>query len=267
MNIINATSESIKDIQGAYKHTSLIALLGWQDIRQRYRRSLLGPFWLTISTGVLITIIGLVFGQILKSPIEEFLPFLATGIILWGFIASCLTEGCTGFIAAEGIIKQLPIPLPTHIFRIIWKNTIILAHNFIIIPPMFLFFDVQMNSSSLLFFAGFILLVVNLSWASLLLGALCTRFRDFPQVITNLIQVMFYLTPIIWMPHLISGRSQLLLLDLNPFYHLIEVVRAPLLGQAPTMTNWMTCISMAVIGWCVTLIVYGRLKKRIAYWL
>ncbi len=130
-------STAAKDILAALGRFSLASLLGWQDVRQRYRRSALGPFWLTISMGVMIATIGIVFGQIFKSPMKEFLPFLSVGIILWGFISSVVTEGCAGFIAAEGIIKQLPIPLFVHILRMIWRNVIILGNNIVIVPLIF----------------------------------------------------------------------------------------------------------------------------------
>jgi len=127
-----------RDIAGAIRHYPLAGMLGWQDVRQRYRRSALGPFWLTISMGVMIGTIGVVFGSIFHSPMAEFLPFLATGLILWGFLSAVVTEGCMGFIGAEGIIKQLPIPLFVHILRMIWRNMIIFAHNIVILPIVFL---------------------------------------------------------------------------------------------------------------------------------
>ena len=102
---------AVQDILSALKRFSLIGTLGWQDVRQRYRRSSIGAFWLTISMGVMIGTIGIVFGQIFKSPMNEFLPFLSVGLILWGFISTVITEGCSGFIAGEAVIKQLPIPL------------------------------------------------------------------------------------------------------------------------------------------------------------
>jgi len=120
---------ALSDIAMATRRYFLVGMLGWQDVRQHYRRSALGPFWLTIAMGVMIGSIGVVFGQIFNSPMSEFLPFLAAGMIFWGFISSVITEGCTGFIAAEGIIKQLPIPLFVHILRVIWRNLLILAHN------------------------------------------------------------------------------------------------------------------------------------------
>ncbi len=255
------------DIQASLKGYELAAMFGWQDIRQRYRRSSLGPFWLTISMGVLIAALGFVFGTLFSSPMKEFLPFLTCGLILWTLITTILNEGCTGFTTVEAMIKQISLPLFTHILRLIWRNLIIFAHNLVIFPLVLLFFWVPMGPTALLAVPGLILLVINLSWIALMLGVFCTRYRDVPQIVSNLLQVSFYLTPIIWMPQMVPRRSGLILLNLNPFYHLVEIVRAPLLGGMPSLTNWAVAAALAVTGWTLTLFFYGRFRSRIAYWL
>ncbi|MNB58014.1 ABC-2 type transporter [compost metagenome] len=258
---------AFSDIFAASRRYSLVGMLGWQDVRQRYRRSALGPFWLTISMGVMIGTIGIVFGQIFNAPIKEFLPFLAAGMILWSFISTAINEGCTTFITAEGIIKQLPIPLFVHILRMIWRNILILAHNIVIFPIVLISVGKPIGLVAFLSIPGFVLVAINLAWVALLLSVLCARYRDLPQIIGSLLQIAFYLTPIMWMPNLIPQRAGLYLLDLNPIYHLIEVIRTPLLGGTPTMTNWLVSGALALTGWFLTLAIYGRYKRRIAYWL
>jgi lipopolysaccharide transport system permease protein len=260
-------SIAFADITCAIRKYSLVGMLGWQDVRQRYRRSALGPFWLTISMGVMIGTIGIVFGQIFNSPMQEFLPFLAVGMILWSFISSVITEGCTGFIAAEGIIKQLPIPLFVHILRMIWRNVLILAHNIVIFPLVLLAVGKPLNLFVLIAIPGFLLVLINLIWIALILAVICARYRDIPQVVGSILQVVFYLTPIMWMPNLLPQRAGLYLLDLNPAYHLLEIVRSPLLGQLPTETNWVVSLVLALVGWGMAIAVYGRYKRLIAYWL
>jgi ABC-type polysaccharide/polyol phosphate export permease len=257
----------LSDLVGALKRYALAGMLGWQDVRQRYRRSALGPFWLTVSMGVMIGTIGIVFGQIFKSPMKEFLPFLSAGLILWSFISSLILEGCTSFIAAEGIIKQLPIPLFVHIMRMIWRNFVILCHNLLIIPIVFLVLGKSANSLIFISIPGFLLLTINLAWLALILAILCARYRDLPQIIGSLLQVFFYVTPIMWMPNLLPNRSATYLLDTNPFYHLIEIVRLPLLGGMPSLLNWTVSLVSAVIGWSIALVVFNRYRSRIAYWL
>ena len=263
--MINSVASS--DIIATIKRYELVGMLGWQDVRQRYRRSALGPFWITINMAVMITSIGLVFGHFFGTPMTEFLPFLAVGMIIWGMISTTLSDGCLGFIAAEGIIKQLPIPLFVHILRVIWRNFLIFAHNIIILPIVFLAMGKPLTLIALLSIPGLLLLIINLAWASLLLGIFCARYRDFPQVITNLLQVIFYLTPIMWMTTSLPQRAGAYILNPNPFYHSLEIIRAPLWGQAPAMTHWIVVSLLALLGWGLTLIVYGRYKNRIAYWL
>lgn len=258
---------AIADIALAIKRSALVGMLGWQDVRQRYRRSALGPFWLTISMGVMIGTIGVVFGSIFNSPLDEFFPFLTVGMILWTFISAVITEGCMGFISAEGIIKQLPIPLFVHILRLVWRNILMLAHNLVIFPIVLLVVGKPLDWIALISIVGFTILVANLIWAALILAILCTRYRDLPQIVASLLLVAFYLTPIMWMPTLLSGRAHLYLLTANPIYHVLEIVRAPLLGQMPTLLNWGVSIAFAAVGWLMTIAIYGRYKRRIAYWL
>ena len=263
----NSLTVALSDMAAAARRYPLVGMLGWQDVRQRYRRSALGPFWLTISMAIMIGTMGIVFGQIFKAPLTEFLPFLSVGTILWSFISSIVSEGCTGFIAAEGIVKQLPIPLFVHILRMIWRNILILGHNIVIFPLVLLAVGKPLGLVAFISIPGFILLVVNLTWIALILGVICSRYRDLPQIVGSIIQVVFYLTPIMWMPNLLPDRAGLYLLDLNPAFHLLEIVRSPLLGQLPTMTNWVVSLSLALIGWAMALTIYGRYKRRIAYWL
>jgi ABC-type polysaccharide/polyol phosphate export permease len=258
---------ALADITAALKRHHLVGVLGWQDVRQRYRRSALGPFWITIGMAVMIATIGIVFGQIFKAPLYDFFPFLAVGTILWSFMSTVLAEGSVGFISAEAIVKQLPIPLFVHILRMIWRNLLIFAHNIVIFPLVLLAVGKPLTWLALLSIPGLALTVVNLGWIALILGILCARYRDLPQIVNSVLQVVFYLTPIMWLPKLLPQRAGVFLLDANPFYHMIEIVRAPLLGQLPTDTNWLVSIAMAVVGWTCAVVFFGRYRNRIAYWL
>lgn len=258
-----AALDILKSLRG---HT-LIGVLGFQDIKQRYRRSALGPFWLTISMGVNIATIGIVFGQLFGSPMRDFLPFLTIGLVLWAYIASCVNEGCTAFIDAQGIIKQLPIPLSTHIFRVVWRNFIILLHNILIFPFVIIVFGKSITWSIIYGAIGIFLLILAMSWVALLLAIFCARYRDLPQIIGSVLQILFYVTPIIWMPSLLGDGKRVFYLETNPLYHLLQVVRAPMLGEPTTPMNWAVSIGIVVFGWCLTLLVYGKFKNRIAYWI
>ena len=263
----NRVKIAAHDLAAACLRYSLVGMLGWQDVRQRYRRSSLGPFWLTISMGIMIGTIGLVFGQIFDSPLKEFLPFLAAGMIFWGFVASVLSEGCVAFITAEAVIKQLPIPLFVHILRVIWRNILVLGHNLVILPLVLLAVGKSVGWDALMSIPGFLVLTANMTWMALVLGVICARYRDLPQIVANVLQIVFYLTPVMWLPSLLPKRSAAYLLDMNPAYHLLEIVRAPLLGGHASNLSWVVSIMLGLAGWVFAIFIYGRYKRRIAYWL
>lgn len=267
MNSFLKKNIGISDLCDSIKSFHIVSIMGSQDIRQRYKRSRLGPFWITISMAVMITTMGLVFGNLFKVDLKEFLPFLTLGLVLWAFILSSVTEGCDALITAEGIIKQLPIPLHVHIFRVIWKNLIIFLHNIAIFPFVLLAVGKDLSWDMFLAIPGFFLLAINISWVLVIISMLCARYRDMTQIILSIMQVIFYLTPIIWMPKLLSGRIGVNLLNFNPLYHLIDLVRSPLLGEIPSMTSYITAIVMAIVGITLSTMVTSKYKYRVPYWI
>lgn len=259
--------EGWEDIKKATLNIGLPLYLARADIRQRYRRSSLGPFWITISTGVMIACIGIIFGSLFKSPMSEFLPFLAAGLVIWSLISTTITDATTVFIAAEPIIKQLPISLCTHVYRMIFRNLYIFFHNIIIFPVVLLCVQRPINLELLWFLPGLLLLTLNLGWISIILGIVCSRFRDLTQIVISILQIIFYVTPIIWMPSLLPARTSVMMLDPNPFYHLLAIIREPLLGHSPTLMNWSFCILMSLVGWLLAIKFFDRYRSRVAYWL
>lgn len=255
------------DLIGAINKIHLALMLGWQDIKQRYRRSKLGPFWLTISMGIMITMIGIIFGQALSVPVNEYLPFVASGIIFWNFVSAGINEGSSSFIGSAGMIRQLALPLTLYPIRSLWRNIVVLGHNAVIIPLVLLIVGRSVNLNILWIIPGFLLLTLNIFWISVLLGVCCTRFRDLPPIISSLIQVFFYVTPIIWMPGAVNARVSTWIVNANPAYHLLELVRAPILGYCPSLLSWTVVSALALSGSFLTLWFFGCYKKRIAYWI
>ena len=241
--------------------------LGWQDIRQSYRRSVLGQLWITIGMAVMIAAIGLVFGLIFGTPMQIFLPYLASGIIMWGLIAGILNDGSQAFIAAEGMIKQLPLPKLAHLIRVVWRNLINTAHNIVIFPAVLLIVGGTTGWAVILWPIGLAIATLSVAGLALILSVIATRFRDVPPMVQAIVTVAFYVTPVIWMADNL-GDNQLahLLLGLNPFYHLLQVARLPLLGQMPTLENWGLAALSAGVFWAVGLAIYRKFEHRIAYW-
>ncbi|NCA69125.1 MAG: ABC transporter permease [Sphingobacteriia bacterium] len=257
-------SSAIMDIIAGWRRRELWTTLALHDVRQRYRRSTLGPFWITISMGVMVFALGLLYGQIFGQDLTEYLPFLAAGFVIWGLISTVILGGCQSFIAAEGLIRQLNAPVSIYAYRELWSALIAFAHNIWIFLAVAWWYDVPMNWSLLWVVPALLILLVNGFWISLMFGLLSARFRDVPLIIGSLVQVLFFMTPVIWRPEMLPERA--LFLQLNPFYHMIEILRAPMLGQTPSLENWLVVLSIALVGWGITLFFYSAYRWRIAYW-
>ena len=192
---------------------------------------MLGPFWLTLSMGIMIGAMGLVFSTLFHNDVRQTLPYIATGIIFWTLLTSCINEGTAVFISAEGFIRNVPLPISIHFYRMMARNVIIWLFNMAIYVLICVAFQLWPGWPLLLFVPGLILFVINAAWMALMAAIVSTRYRDIPQLIINFIQVVFYVTPIFWSIQSVGGRPAFV--ALNPFYHLIEIVRAPLLGMKP----------------------------------
>jgi ABC-2 type transport system permease protein/lipopolysaccharide transport system permease protein len=257
-------NKALLDITNGWRRYALWGTMGLQDIRQRYRRSIIGPFWLTISMGVMVGALGILYGAIFKQDLHNYLPYLAAGFVTWGLISSLVMDGARAFISAEGLIKQLNAPLSVYVYRAVWSNLIIFAHNVWIYVVVALWFGSLPGWQLLLVIPGVFVLMLNGLWMGLLLGLLSTRFRDIPQIVASIVQVMFFITPIIWRQEMLPGRA--LFLDLNPFYYMVEIVRAPMLGQLPPLEIVLGVLLITVVGWALALFFYTVYRWRLAYW-
>lgn len=238
--------------------------MGWQDILLRYRGSVLGPFWLTLSMGIMIATLGVLYSTLFKIELHDYMPFLCLGILSWNLLSALVIESCYVFVQAEAIVKQVKLPFSVHAYRMIWRNLIVAGHNVVVYPIVMILFGVTPTVATLLFIPGLALVLLNAVWVAMLLGLICARFRDVPQIVASLVQVVFFVTPIIWKPELL-GRHQSLA-HLNPFFAFVDLLRAPLLGVAPDMLSWGMGLLTTVIGWGVTMAMFSRFRSRIPYW-
>ncbi|MBD2750003.1 ABC transporter permease [Microvirga sp. BT688] len=254
------------DVYEGLKRWDLWVFLGWHDVRQRYRRSSLGPLWITLATLVTIGGMSLLYAGLFRQDLRSFLPLVASGIVIWGLIAGCVTEGTSVFISSSATIKQIPAPLTIHVFRVAWNQFIYFLHNFVLVILALLITGTPVTMASLLFIPALLLLILNLGWMILLLGTISARFRDVPLIVQSLLGALFMMTPILWQASFLPPARQWVAF-LNPFTYLVEIVRIPLLGNQPSLVDWTVVGAMAIGGWIAAATLYGRSHKKIAYWI
>jgi lipopolysaccharide transport system permease protein len=253
------------DVTDGLRLWRLAFTLAWLDIRMRYRGSLLGPLWLTLSAAVMVGSLGLLYSALFKMNLHEYLPFLALSQVLWGFISTLVMEASTCFTQAEGIIRSVRMPFFLQALRTLWRNVLVLGHNIIVIVVVFAIFNEWPGWGALWSLPGLALWTVNSLALCLLLGAVCARFRDISQIVGSVMQIAFFVTPILWKANQVGKHATLLLM--NPFYSLMEVVRRPILQEPLTVAVWVSALGFSAILCGFTWLVFMRARSRLAFWI
>lgn len=247
------------------KRFKAINMFVMRDLKHRYQRTKLGPFWISLSMAILVITLAFVLGRVFNTDINKHLPFLAAGLIFWSFLSNSVSEACIAFANNEEYIKSINLPYSFYIYRIAWSNIIIFLHNMIVYICMAIYFDLIFSINLFYLISGFLIFLLNCLWVMMLFSLICVRYRDISNVVQNLLQIAFYFTPIIWMPSAIVGQDSYFI-TLNPLFHLLEVVRQPLLGQVPGMISFTISMGCLLIGWVIVFLAYMRYRNSIAYW-
>ena len=259
-------ASAIADLAGGLAQWRVWWVLAFNDIRQRYRRSALGQFWLTISMLVMIAGIGGVYAIILNQDVSFYIPYVGIGLIVWNLLSSLINELAVSFITSETYLRCYPTSRATVIYRTIARNFLVSAHNFLILPLLFVLFQMPLSPVALLALPALVLIALNAVWIGMLIGTLCTRFRDLPQIIASVVQLAFFLSPVLYHPSQLQNKVWVLTY-LNPFASFIEIVRAPLLNELPAAHHYLFAVVWTVAGGVIGLLFYARFRGRILYWL
>lgn len=245
----------------------LYGRLGWLEMKRRYRRTVLGPLWATVSLVLVVGALGTIGVDLWNRSARDYIPFLAAGMIVWVLVQTIVTESCSIFIAHQTLSRQMRINYSVLAYALVWRNLVAFFHNFAVYLLVMLFFAPStIGWQLLLTVPGLALIAVNGVWLALLLGMTCLRFRDLQQLTANIVQIAIFVTPIFWPADVLQPTRRAVFVTFNPLYHVIEVVRLPLVGRVPTVENYIAVLVIAIIGWTVAYATFGRYRSRIAYW-
>ena len=256
---------TLRDVRLGISNWDLWGRMGIWEVRRRYRRTVLGPFWATLSMAIFIGSLGFLYAKLWNQDDANYLPYLTTGFLAWMPISAMVAESGMVLISASGILQQMRQPYTMFVCAMICRNIVVFGHHMVVYILVVLAFDVPVNWYTPLALIGIMLLIVNAVWVGLLLGAVCARYRDIQPLIGNMLQILLFITPIFY-PAEMLGRRGIIIAQGNPFYHFVEVIRTPLLGKAPAMVSYIFVAAITVVGWLVMLLVYRRIRRRICYW-
>lgn len=257
--------EGIKDVLNAISRKDIWLYFAISDTRARYARSTLGPWWITLGTALGVIGLGLVWSAVMGVDLHVMLPNLAVGLVLWFMISGIISESSNCFNNQSSIIRNYPLPLALHTLRLLSKHLINFGHNIFIVLIVFCIYGSPNALGIAWAFIGFVIIMLNLSWISLLISIMGSRFRDLGPSIDALMPVLFFLTPILYKKS--DVVSSVAWFAYNPISTLFCLVKNPLLSLPITPSDYVSMTAFGLIGWVLALVVLGRNKKHIVFWI
>ncbi len=258
------TERALADLRDGLSQWRLAFALARLDLRNRYRGSVLGPLWMSLSTLIMLIGLGLLYATLFKLELANYLPHLAVSLIIWQWISTFISEACGTLTSAEGVIRQMRLPYTLHTLRIAFRNSLVAAHSLPIILLVFLVFGRVPGPEAFLAVFGFLLIGINMLAGGLLLGMICARFRDIPPIVANIVQLAFFVSPILWKPELLGDAA--VWMAFNPFYAFLETVRGPLLEGGGPLLAWVAAVLYTVFHVVLAGLLFARFRSRIAFW-
>lgn len=256
----------LEDFFSAISSWRIWYALGLQDIVIRYRGSVIGPFWITISTAITVYSMGFLYGTLFGVTRTAYLPYFAAGIITWSFTSMVLGESTRILLDSKIYMENIQLPATIYIFRLLFRNVIILFHNIPVYISVALIYGINLNLNIFWLIPGLLVLFLNGVFFATLVAFVSARFPDVASIVNNILQVLFFITPIMWIPESLPPKFQLLVIA-NPLYYLIDLVRDPLLGncyQMKTLIGASVVTFVGLILFTLTLRTYG---KRVIFWI
>ncbi|MCP4073723.1 MAG: ABC transporter permease [Hyphomicrobiales bacterium] len=226
----------------------------------------MGTIWLMMGLVLIVSAKGMLFAGILNLPADRIIPNIAIGLLLWRLFSGIVLASCTAFSGFKSNFESGYFPLFIPIFEVVVRQIFEFVHGIIPMMIIVLIFLVPQPTALLFLIVGLSLSLLTVLPVGYLLAVISTRYRDIAALIQSSMKLIYFMTPVIWLPEMAKGALKWVLI-FNPFFHLIEIVRAPLIGQPIDPANWVVVLGIAITSWLLVAFSYRLYGRRILLWL
>lgn len=265
-SVTGAARLGLAEIFGGARQWRVWHLIGSRDLRHRYVRSVLGQFWVVLSTAIMISAMAGVYSLLWNQPLHDLAPFIGIGLVIWTYISQVLIECSSIFISHNNLYRNQRMNFSVSIYSVIYKNTILFAHSLLIVVALIVMFRIPVNAYDLQIIPGLVLSWITMLWSGYVVAMICVRYRDIIQLISSWMFVLFLITPVLWKPDFL-GVQYWFLVDWNPFALFVELLRNPLLGEPVRALTWISTTTIALGGAVLAVPLIGRYERRVIYWM
>ncbi|WP_297732624.1 ABC transporter permease [uncultured Maricaulis sp.] len=256
----------VKDLWAGLAMVELWRTFAWDEIQQRYRRSMLGVSWIILSFLMFVGGVSFFFSALSGRELESFIVYVALGYAAFIFISGNFIDGCQVFTSSHVWIKALSLPYSVHVYRSLFRSLLIFALQMVVVIPLMIWSGWVPGLLTLLVVPTLVLYVVNAVAVQYLLGLISARYEDVGHLVTSITRLLIFVTPILWVREGLDG-ARAFAADLNPLTHYVEIFRAPLLGEMPRMTSWAVVIGVTFAIWLAAALCAAVFRRRLPYWL
>lgn len=262
---MHSYATTLQDLREGIKGARVSLFIALGDIRARYRRSVLGPFWQSLATAIGVVGLGLLWSKLLNIDRATFIPTLTAGLIIWQMLSGVLVESCGLFVRQASIIRNVVMPLSVHPMSVVTRYLVNFVHSLLVFVIVAVFMKVDVNWNTLLFIPGLVLVLINLLWLAFVFGVMGARYRDLEYGVASVMPMLFLISPVMYRLEYLPFSSAIL--EFNPFTYLIEVLRGPMLGHVPSLHIYLVLVVMAVVGWGLAFWFLHKAKLRLPFWI
>ena len=262
-----AKSFFLTELKKSLSFIDLIIFLAFSDIKAKYSRTIIGPLWLILSIGIFVVAFGIIGSKLWGLELKKFMPFFASGYVVWILISNIISDSTSVLNNSSNTIKSINTPFLIFIISSVIKNLIIFFHHLIIFFLICFFLSYEINLNLFQIVPSIILIFLIGVLFSFIWSIICSRFNDISALTTNMLQIFFFLTPIFWPTDRLSGNYFQLLVDLNPIYQVLNLVRSPLLGKSLEIQNFVYVFLIILIFFLLSVIVGNKYRKKIIFFI
>jgi len=258
----------LRHVASSLREPAFWAFSSWLGIVTSYRRSRLGIVWLFSPSLIYIWGIGAFFAALQGQSMQRFASHIALGYVVFRLVSSVITESTSVLAANQAFILDGHTRLTDFVLRAVARALFHLAVATPVVAAALAIYPGLQPAGLALVAVTLLLVVLNLVWIGVVCALVGARFPDLEQFTGNVFMFLFLLTPIIWYAEQAPADSlRGTLMRFNPLFHMVEVVRAPVLGQPLELASVWIVAAMTVAGWILAAILYRRYARFVPLWI
>ncbi|GAB4533576.1 MAG: ABC transporter permease [Amphiplicatus sp.] len=254
-----------EDLAAGMRMSQVWRAFAWDEMQNRYRRSVLGLLWIAAAYFIFVIGVGFFFTGFSASSTSFFITYVALGYAAFQFLMGNITDGCQVFTSSSSWIKSAALPYSIYVYKSVFRSLLTFGLQLAMALAIIMFLGWRPTWHALLAIPALGLYILDAVALQYLFGLVAARFRDVIHLVGAITRLLIFVTPIIWVREERGGAVGVIA-DFNPLTHLVEIFRHPLMGFEPRSLSWAVALALSALIWLAAAVAAARMKRRLPFW-